>query len=96
MPATKKAKPPMTAETGDVTAMPPVSAKKSPRKTRATGTSWVLPLPRKHKGKIPLKVIRAAVQKVYAEWKAEMAAKGIIVKPWRPGDPDEGFAEGEA
>ena len=49
----------------------------------------MLPLPRKHKGKIPLKVIRAAVRKAIAELRAEMAAKGIVLKPWRPEDADE-------
>ena len=65
----------------------PVVAKKLKRKPRVTG--WVLPLPRKHKGKIPLKVIRAAVRKAIAELRAEMAAKGIVLKPWRPEDADE-------
>ncbi len=46
------------------------------KKPRPYATGWVLPLPRKHKGKIPAKVIRAAVQKVVAERKARLAAQG--------------------
>ena len=77
MPATAK----LTRPTEDAAPM------KAKRRPKATG--WVLPLPRKHKGKIPLKVIRAAVRKAIAELRAEMAAKGIVLKPWRPEDADE-------
>ena len=64
--------------------MPATTKKPKPRPT-----GWVLPLPRKHKGKIPAKVLRELARKAYAKWKADMAAKGIVVKPWRPEDADE-------
>ena len=59
------------------------------KKPHPRTTGWVLPLPRKHKGKIPAKVLREMARKGVAMMKAELAAEGIIWKPWRPEDADE-------
>ena len=59
------------------------------KKPRPHAAGWVLPLPRKHKGKIPAKVIREMARQMVAEMKAELAARGIVWNPWRPEDADE-------